>query len=64
MTTVGAFIFWAVDTKVPCEVTVKITSLISCLGFWAQVGILRCYSGGVRCSVALMECRMRVSGTI
>ena len=61
---VGAFIFRRVDMKVTCEVTVKTMSLISHSGFWAQVGILRCNSGGVRCHSALMECRTRVSRTI
>ena len=33
LTAVGTFIFRTVDTKVPCEVTVKTTSLVSRLGF-------------------------------
>ena len=64
LTTVGTLIFWTVDTKMPCEVTVKTTSLVSRLGFWAQAGISRCNSGGVRGGSALMECRTRVSGDI
>ena len=61
---VGAFIFQAVNTKMPCAVIVKTTSLVSHLGFWAQVGISRCNSGGVRSGATLMECRARVSGVI
>ena len=64
LTAVGTFIFQAVNTKVPCEVTVKTTSLISHLGFWAQTGILRCNLSGVRSSSALMESRTRISGGI
>ena len=30
---VGTFILWTADTKVPCKVTVKTTSLVSHLGF-------------------------------
>ena len=64
LTAVGTFIFQAVDTKVPCKVTVKTMSLVSRLGFWTQVGISRCNSGGVRGGVTLMECRARVSGVV
>ena len=30
LTTVGAFILWAIDTKMPCSMTVKTTSLRRC----------------------------------
>ena len=48
LTTVGAFVLRAINTKMPCEVTVKTTSLISHQGLWAQMGISRCNSSGIR----------------
>ena len=62
--TSGTLVLWAVDTKMPHEVAVKTTSLISCQGFWAQTGISRCNSSGIRSGSALMESRMRVSGVV
>ena len=64
LTAIGTFILWAVNTKMPRKVTVKTMSLINHLGFWAQTGILRCNSSGVRCGLALMKGRTRVSGGI
>ena len=61
---VGTLIFWTVDTKMPRNVAVKTVSLISHCGFWAQMGVLRCNSSGIRGSVALMKGRARVSGDI
>ena len=60
----GTFILWAVNMQVPHEVTVKTMSLISHQGFWAQTGISRCNSSGIRCSSALMKGRTRVSRDI
>ena len=61
---VGILILWTVKTKMPCEVAVKTMSLISHLGFWAQMGISRCNVSGVRSGSALMESRMRVSRVV
>ena len=60
----GTFILWAVNMQVPHEVTVKTMSLISRQGFWAQTGISRCNSSGIRCGSALMKGRTRVSRDI
>ena len=62
--TVGAFVFQAIDTKMPHDVAVKTTSLQSHCGFWAQTGILRCNSSGIRGGLALMKGRTRISRNI
>ena len=64
LTAVGAFVFQAVNTKMPHDVAVKTMSLISHCGFWAQMGVSRCNSSGIRGSTTLMECRTRVNGGI
>ena len=64
LVTVGTLIFWTVDMNMPHDMAVKTTSLISCCGFWAQMGVLRCNSSGIRGSAALMKGRARVSGGI
>ena len=61
LATVGTLIFRTVDMKMPHNVAVKTTSLISRCGFWAQMGVSRCNSSGIRGSVALMKGRARVS---
>ena len=61
---IGTFVLQAVNTKMPHKVAVKTTSLISCQGFWAQMGISRCNLSGIRGSSTLMEGRTRVSGDI
>ena len=61
---VGTFVFQAVNTKMPCNVTVKTTSLRSHCGFWAQTGVSRCNSSGIGGSTVLMKSRVRVSGDI
>ena len=47
LTTVRAFIFQAVDTKMPLVMTLKTNSCCSCDGLLAQPGISRCNSSGV-----------------
>ena len=64
LATVGAFIFQAIDTKMPCDMAVKTMSLTSRCGFWAQMVVSRCNSSGVGSSLALMESRMRISRDI
>ena len=64
LTAVGTLVFWTVDMKMSCEVTVKTTSLVSCLGFWAQTGISRRNLNGIRGGSTLMEGRTRVSGDV
>ena len=61
LTAMGTFILWAVNTKMPCKVTVTTMSLVGHLGFWAQTGISRRNLSGVGCSSALMKGRTRVS---
>ena len=64
LATAGAFIFWAVDVEMTCSVALKTTSLCSCDGFWAQVGIARrnsCWIGG---RTTLMKGRSSVSGDV
>ena len=64
LSAIGTLILWTVDTKMPCNVALKTVSLMSHCGFWAQMGILRCNSSGVRGGSALMKGRTRVSGDI
>ena len=47
LVTIGTLILWAVNMKMPCEVTVKTNSLSRHCGFWAQMGVLRCNMSGV-----------------
>ena len=64
LTTVGAFVLQEINTKMPCKVTVKTMSLISRQGFWAQMGISRCNSSGIRGGTSLMKGRVGVSRVI
>ena len=64
LTAVGTFILQVVNMKVPRKVIVKTTSLASCQGFWAQMGISRCNTSGIRSSSTLMESRTRVSRVV
>ena len=57
-------ILQTVDTKMPLAMAVKTRSLHSHDRLWAQVGISRCNSSGVECSVALVKGRARVSRVI
>ena len=61
---VGTLVFWTVDTKMPHNVVVKTASLVSHCGFWAQMGVSRCNSSGIRGSTTLMKGRMEVSRVI
>ena len=61
---VRAFVFWAVNMKMPCDVAVKTMSLSSHCGLWAQMGVSRCNSSGVGGGMALMKGRARISGII
>ena len=60
----GTFILWAVNTKMPCNMTLKTASLMSHCGFWAQMGISRCPLSGIGGSTAVMKSRVRVSRDI
>ena len=64
LTAVGTLILWAIDTKMPCGVTLKTASLASRQGFWVQMGVTRCNSSGIRGGTSLMEGRMGVSRVI
>ena len=64
LTTVGAFVFQAINMKMPHDMAVKTTSLQSHCGFWAQTGISRCNSSGIRGGSALMKGRTRISRNI
>ena len=64
LSAIGTLILWTVDTKMPHNMTLKTASLMSHCGFWAQMGISRCNSSGVRGGSALMKDRTRVSGNI
>ena len=64
LVTGGTFILRTVDMKMPRNVAVKTTSLVSHCGFWAQMGVLRCNSSGIRGGMALMKGRARVSRDI
>ena len=61
---VGTLAFWTVNMKMPHNVAVKTASLISHCGFWAQTGVLRCNSSGIRGSTTLMKGRTEVSRVI
>ena len=62
--TVGAFIVWTVDMKMPCSVALKTKSLCRREGLWAQTGVLRCNTSGVRGGLSLLKSRMNISEDI
>ena len=62
--TVRALVLQTVDTKMPCDMAVKTTSLCSHCGLWAQTGVSRCNSSGIGGSVTLMKGGARISRII
>ena len=57
LSAVRALIFWTVDAKIPLVVTLKTNSCCKRNRLWAQSGIVRCNSSGVRSGVSLMKGR-------
>ena len=64
LATAGAFIFGAVDTEMACSVALTTTSRCSCDGFWAQAGITRCNTCGIRGHSTLVKGRSSVSRNV
>ena len=61
LTTAGTFVFGAVDTEMASGVALKTTSLRSRDGFWAQAGIVRRNSCGIRGRATLVKGQSIVS---
>ena len=53
LATAGAFILGTVDTEMACGMALKTTSRCIHNGFWAQAGIVRCNSCGIRSCATL-----------
>ena len=57
LSAVRALIFWTVDAKMPLVMTLKTNSCCKHNRLWAQSGIVRCNSSGVRSGASLMKGR-------
>ena len=61
LVTTGALVLRAVDMEMACGMTLKTMSHCIHDGFWAQAGIVRCNSCGIRGCATLVKGRSSVS---